>query len=197
MQTIALQRYLKTLVWLYENICISIHFSSPLFYLFVDLSITLLLIFLTDDLPRSQTVPMWEPSCCVLEHLIQGVQPRLQWCHQLLNGAHRPVGSLRMSHQRACLRPPGSILLWAIDAPIFWCGDPAEDAGRQEGDEGVDGHGAAEEEQQPRVQVLLQLHLARTAAGEKPTGSNDESGVKKRVGHSLPLSLLLLFLHWK
>lgn len=134
------------------------------FYLFVDLSITLLFIFLTDDLPRSQTVPVWEPPCCVLEHLIQGVQPRLQWCHQLLNWAHRPVGSLWTSHQRTCLRPPGSILLWAIDAPIFWCGEPAEDAGGQKGDEGVDGHDAAEEEQQPRVQVLLQLHLARTAA---------------------------------
>lgn len=154
--------FYKTSGWVVLKYLYFYSFSWALFffYLFVDLSITLSLIFLNDDLPRSQTVPVWEPPGCVLKHLIQGVQSRLQWCHQLFNCAHPSVGSLRASRQWVCLRPLGSVLLWAIDAPISWCGNPAEDAGGQKGDESVEWHDAVKEEQQQRVQVLLQLHLS-------------------------------------
>ncbi len=135
-------------------------------YLLEHLSVALSLVLLTDHLPRPQTVSVWEPHGGVLEHFIQGVHSRVQRRHQPLGGAHRSVGSLGTSHRRAGLRSLGSLLLGAVEAPVG-TGDPAEDVGGQEGDEGVDPHHEVEEEQQHGVQVLLQLHLGEAVQTEE------------------------------
>lgn len=126
-------------------------------YLLEQLSVALPLILLTDHLPGPQTVSVWEARGRVLKNLVQRVQSGMQRRHQPLGGLDRSVGSLWVPQRRDGLRPLGPLRLWALEAPLGR-GDPAEDVGGQEGDEGVDPHHEVEEEQQHGVQVLLQLH---------------------------------------